>query len=53
MRDGMLQGAVSARQCLIWEGFAHFGVGVGAKGTANSNGTVTITESFTRPASCP
>jgi hypothetical protein len=53
MRDGMLAGAATARQCLIWEAFAHFGVGVGATGTVGRRGTVTITESFARPASCP
>jgi extracellular elastinolytic metalloproteinase len=53
MRDGMLQGAAAARQCLIWEAFAHFGVGVGASGTVSSRGVVTITESFTKPATCP
>ena len=53
MRDGMLAGAAAARQCLIWEAFAHFGVGVGATGTVSRRSTVTITESFARPASCP
>jgi hypothetical protein len=53
MRDGMLQGAVAARQCLIFEAFAHYGVGVGATGTVSGNGTVTITESFAQPATCP
>lgn len=53
MRDGMLASAAAARQCLIWEAFAHFGVGVGATGTVSRRGTVTITESFARPASCP
>jgi extracellular elastinolytic metalloproteinase len=53
MRDGMLAGAAAARQCLIWEAFAHFGVGVGADGAVSRRGTVTITESFARPASCP
>jgi extracellular elastinolytic metalloproteinase len=53
MRDGMLAGTTAARQCLIWEGFAHYGVGVGAKGTVSSRGVVTITESFTQPATCP
>jgi len=52
MRDGMLAGTTAARQCLIWEGFAHFGVGVGATGRV-SGGGVTITESFTKPATCP
>ena len=33
MRDGILQAASAGDQCLIWEAFAHFGVGVGAKAT--------------------
>ncbi|HEX2686129.1 MAG TPA: M36 family metallopeptidase, partial [Kofleriaceae bacterium] len=53
MRDGMLAGTAAARQCLIWEAFAHYGVGVGADGTVSARGTVTITESFTQPATCP
>ena len=39
-------------QCLIWEAFAQFGVGVGASGTATSSGVV-IVEDFTVPATCP
>lgn len=53
MRDGMLAGTAAARQCLIWEAFAHFGVGVGATGTVSARGTVSITESFAQPATCP
>ena len=37
--------------CLVWEAFAQFGVGVGAKGTV-SGSTVKITESFALPAAC-
>jgi hypothetical protein len=55
MRDGMLQadalrGGVDA--CRIWKGFAQFGIGVGADGVV-SGSTVSITESFTVPATCP
>jgi hypothetical protein len=52
MRDGMLQAADESRDCLIWRGFAQYGVGVGASGTILSNGTVKIVESFTVPAIC-
>ncbi|HEY0992257.1 MAG TPA: M36 family metallopeptidase [Kofleriaceae bacterium] len=52
MRDGMLAGAAPDRQCLIWEGFAHFGVGVGAVGTVRGK-RVIITESFALPPTCP
>ncbi len=54
MRDGMLQAtANNGRQCLVWKGYAASGIGVGADGVVNANGTVTITQSFTVPASCP
>ena len=54
MRDGMLAAtAGTSRQCLIWKGFAASGIGVGADGTIAANGSVTITQSFTVPASCP
>jgi len=52
MRDGMLAATPAARQCLIWEGFAHYGVGVGALGKVQGGGVV-ITESFAQPATCP
>lgn len=52
MRDGMLAAASAARDCLIFEGFAHYGVGVGADGTVSGNGTVTVTESFAVPPEC-
>lgn len=55
MRDGMLAaaGTNTTRQCAIWKGFAASGIGVGAKGTVSRRGTVSITESFAVPASCP
>lgn len=53
MRDGMLQAVAGTnRVCLIWKGFAARGIGVGADGKVNMNGTVTITESFALPANC-
>lgn len=56
MRDGMLQqvaaaGTGAVRTCLIWRAFAQFGVGVGAKGAVKGS-KVTVTESFTVPATC-
>lgn len=54
MRDGMLQAAPAARACLIWEGFAHYGIGVGALGKLTQGGnSISITESFAKPATCP
>jgi hypothetical protein len=56
MRDGMLQSAALAgmgHECLIWEAFAQFGVGVGASGIVTKGGRkVSITESFTLPPEC-
>jgi hypothetical protein len=58
MRDGILQQAAgSRRECLIWESFAMFGIGVGAKATIKGGGpfgggSVTVTESFDLPTEC-
>jgi len=54
MRDGILQAAAAsfAHQCLVWDAFADYGVGVGAKGTARGS-RVAITPSFVVPAGCP
>jgi extracellular elastinolytic metalloproteinase len=55
MRDGILQSAIAAggaHSCLIWQAFAQYGVGVGAAGVVNADGTVTVTESFELPAEC-
>ena len=56
MRDGMLASIANSggtvKQCqLVWEAFAQYGVGVGAQGVTNRNGSVVVTESFT-PGSC-
>jgi len=54
MRDGMLQGLganTAARECFIWEAYAHYGVGVGAIGKIRGK-RVVITESFTKPPQC-
>jgi hypothetical protein len=53
MRDGVLQATAGTdRQCMVWTAYAKFGVGQGAKGVANADGTATITESFTNPLPC-
>jgi extracellular elastinolytic metalloproteinase len=52
MRDGMLQSSAdTAHDCLIWQSFAKFGVGVGAQGTVRGT-SVRITESKTLPVGC-
>lgn len=52
MRDGMLQSAASSgHECLIWEAFAQYGVGVGARGQARGP-KVVVTESFALPPEC-
>ncbi|HET9852740.1 MAG TPA: M36 family metallopeptidase [Candidatus Limnocylindrales bacterium] len=50
MRDGMLM--ASNHDCLIWEAFAHFGVGVGASGIVGPQRAIVVTESFDVPPSC-
>jgi hypothetical protein len=54
MRDGILAAITDpAHECLVWQAFAHFGIGVGANGSESCNFircTVSITESFTVPA---
>lgn len=53
MRDGIVQATAGTdRQCMVWTAFAKFGVGQGAKGVANADGTATVTESFTNPMPC-
>ena len=57
MRDGILDsiaatpGAPAAHQCLVWEAFAEYGVGVGADAVARGKSLI-ITESFALPAGC-
>jgi hypothetical protein len=57
MRDGILAavaaGPTPSDRCTIWTAFAQFGIGVGANGVVNPDGTVTITESFAKPGDCP
>jgi extracellular elastinolytic metalloproteinase len=53
MRDGMLQAVGTDRDCLVWQAFAQYGVGVGADArTAKGGRSVTVTESFALPAEC-
>lgn len=60
MRDGILMSIGSSTKpeyCLVWEAFAHFGIGVGASGSVKGGGPfgggkVSITESFVVPSEC-
>ncbi len=52
MRDGMLMAAGPDEDCLIWEAYAHFGVGVGASGFVGPQRAIVVTESFDVPAAC-
>ena len=52
MRDGILAAAPTEHDCLVWDAFADFGVGVGASATISKKSVVTVTESFARPAEC-
>jgi hypothetical protein len=56
MRDGILAAMAADEDCLAWEAFANFGIGVGANGTINSCNffgcNITVTESFAVPAAC-
>jgi hypothetical protein len=58
MRDGILAGLANsadtdddARTCTVWDSFAAFGVGVGAKGVVRGK-KLQITESFESPSEC-
>lgn len=52
MRDGILAAAQNRNeQCMVWEAFAHFGVGSGANGQVQGS-RVVVQESFTVPAIC-
>lgn len=55
MRDGILQSIANSthpdRECLVWTAFAHYGVGVGAKGVVHGK-KVVVTESFVLPPEC-
>jgi extracellular elastinolytic metalloproteinase len=51
MRAGLLQATPKKVDCLVWNAFAFFGVGVGSSATITSTG-VNVTESFAMPAEC-
>jgi hypothetical protein len=52
MRDGILTAAAATgRECLIWDAFADFGVGVGAEATVRGPNVI-VTESFALPQEC-
>ena len=54
MRDGILASVANgdnpADECLVWQAFAQFGVGVNAKGLAKGQTKAVISESFALPA---
>jgi hypothetical protein len=53
MRDGILANITAgADRCKVWDAFADFGVGDGAKATISRRGTVTITQSLVRGEGC-
>jgi Zn-dependent metalloprotease len=50
MRDGILTEITDpAEECIVWDAFAQFGIGVGANGVQTP---FSITESFAKPAQC-
>jgi extracellular elastinolytic metalloproteinase len=54
MRDGILQSVANkglGHECLVWQAFGSYGVGVGAKAQVRGS-TVIITESFALPPGC-
>ena len=53
MRDGILTAVIGDpdRTCHVWQAFATYGVGEGAKATVRRS-RATIVESFTPPAAC-
>ena len=59
MRDGILAAVPTAAQdCIVWNAFSQFGIGVGADGRVTCYFGIfctapRITESFTKPATCP
>lgn len=52
MRDGILAPLTNtADRCRVWEAFAHYGVGVGARGKPQGQ-KATVSESFAVPTAC-
>jgi hypothetical protein len=56
MRDGILQSVANnhpAHECLVWDAFAHYGVGVGAQGRVQRfRRRIVVDESFRVPPAC-
>jgi len=57
MRDGILAQAPASRDCLVWESFAAFGIGVNASGSVQGGGPfgggkVNVNEDFSLPPEC-
>ena len=55
MRDGILAAIpTEAEECVVWDAFAQFGIGVNAKGTDSCVFTcsISVTEDFTKPLAC-
>jgi hypothetical protein len=56
MRDGILQSVANrglGHECLVWDAFAHYGVGVGARGRVRLFlRRVNVRESFQLPSQC-
>jgi hypothetical protein len=51
MRDGILTEITDpAEECIVWEAFAQFGIGVGADGRQSA--PFSVSESFVKPAAC-
>ena len=56
MRDGILAAMpTQAQDCLVWDAFSQFGIGVNAAGTDSCNFftcSVNVTQDFTKPSTC-
>ncbi|HEX6642681.1 MAG TPA: M36 family metallopeptidase, partial [Thermoanaerobaculia bacterium] len=57
MRDGILAAMpTQAEDCVVWDAFSSFGIGVNAVGTDScnilGNCTINITEDFSKPVAC-
>jgi hypothetical protein len=55
MRHGILESVLrsgTGHECLVWEAFAAFGVGTGARGRVRGQTAAVVTESFRLPPRC-
>jgi len=55
MRHGILESVLrsgAGHECLVWEAFAAFGVGTGARGRVHGQTAAVVTESFRTPSRC-